>query len=131
MTLRTDLTEDEIVPFLCTGCGMNTLEIGEYYSLHERIWYAANNNKNKGMKCLTCVEETLGRELTHEDFTGAPVNFMFPMSRKMYQILLPKHEAFVEEVEDFGGLEASKSYLQEINDRVNRMALFPDLKIVT
>ncbi len=57
--------------FICIGCGKDTWN--EYYMLYGRIWRRANP-REKGMLCISCVEEKLGRKLTKKDFTKAPVN---------------------------------------------------------
>jgi hypothetical protein len=60
--------------FACGKCGFDTLNNHEYYMLKDEIWLIANDGSSKGMLCIGCVEETLGRTLTKNDFTTAPVN---------------------------------------------------------
>lgn len=63
--------------FDCIKCDIDTLEIGEYYMVHNHIWLSANSNPNgNGMMCIGCLEQQLGRRLTLEDFTSAPINHM-------------------------------------------------------
>lgn len=115
--------------FRCTGCSVDTREVGEYYSLREAIWFAANYGTRDGMKCLTCVEEVLGRCLTHADFTYAPVNFRFPMSKKMFQILLPLHESYIQEIGEDNPAFV-RELQQENKDRVDRMGRHPELELI-
>lgn len=115
--------------YLCTDCGVDTREVGEYYSLHEVIWLAANHGTRDGMKCLTCVEEALGRRLTHADFTFAPVNFRFPMSNKMFQILLPLHESYIQEIGEDNPAFV-RELQQENEDRVDRMGRHPEWELI-
>lgn len=59
----------------CLGCGVSTAEDGvnEYYMVQAEVWAAANP-KRRGMLCIGCLETRLGRRLTPEDFTHAPIN---------------------------------------------------------
>lgn len=59
--------------FKCAACSTNTLHINEYYMLTDEIWTAAWPAE-RGMLCIGCVEERLGRTLTASDFTDAPIN---------------------------------------------------------
>jgi hypothetical protein len=54
-------------------CGSNTLHINEYYMVQEKLWLAAHP-EDRGMLCIGCLEERVGRLLTKVDFTDAPVN---------------------------------------------------------
>lgn len=68
--------------FKCAACTDNTLHIREFYMVHDEIWIAATSNedgtedekKARGMLCIGCLEARLGRTLTADDFTDAPVN---------------------------------------------------------
>lgn len=51
----------------CTNCDY------EYYMVTDEVWLTANP-KDRGMLCIGCLEQRLGRELTRKDFTGAPLN---------------------------------------------------------
>jgi hypothetical protein len=43
--------------------------------VHDEIWYSAITVMDKGhMLCIGCLEQRLGRLLTKDDFTDAPVN---------------------------------------------------------
>ena len=60
--------------FDCTDCNIDTLEIDEYYMVHDRIWVLATGN-SKGMLCFDCLGARLGRELTEDDFTDCELNY--------------------------------------------------------
>lgn len=74
----------EYPEFNCVKCGCNTLYHGEYYMVHNKLWKQAHR-KRKGMLCIGCFEENLGRQLTSKDFTDAPVNNidMFEKSERL------------------------------------------------
>ncbi len=57
--------------YLCTDCKKDTWN--EYYMLYSRVWKKANP-KGKGMLCIRCVENRLGRKLNKKDFTKLPIN---------------------------------------------------------
>lgn len=60
--------------FLCLDCQVDTSEIGEYYMVHFELWRKINP-ADKGMLCIGCVEERLGRFLIPTDFLDAPINY--------------------------------------------------------
>lgn len=61
--------------FRCTDCGMCTNCAYEYYMVHDEVWYKAVTVMDKSrMLCIGCLEQRLGRLLTKDDFTDAPVN---------------------------------------------------------
>ena len=51
----------------CTNCNY------EYYMVHDQVWLEANP-RDKGMLCVGCLEQRLGKLLTKDDFTAAPIN---------------------------------------------------------
>jgi hypothetical protein len=69
----TDECEGGCEPFVCLDCKVNTLHIDEYYMLTDEVWEAACP-KRSGMLCIGCAEDRLGRRLTADDFTDAPLN---------------------------------------------------------
>lgn len=72
------LPRKECEQFQCAACVVNTLHEYEYYMVHDEIWDAAvtfNGVPKRSMLCLGCVERAIGRALTSQDFTDAPVNF--------------------------------------------------------
>jgi len=62
--------------FDCAACGVNTLHINEFYMIHDEIWNEAWPDE-RAMLCIGCVEVQIGRALTANDFTDAPVNHGF------------------------------------------------------
>ena len=60
--------------FDCRDCGTNTDDIGEYYMVKDKIWKTALNGSSKGMLCIGCLEDRLGRILTYKDFINYPIN---------------------------------------------------------
>lgn len=61
--------------FGCMDCGVCTNCNGEYYMVHDEVWYSAITAMDKRhMLCIGCLEQRLGRLLTKDDFIDAPVN---------------------------------------------------------
>lgn len=72
----------------CMDCGVNTgyTGIAEYYHVWEEVWNIALGRPDAptdefvpgltdaGYLCIGCIEERLGRRLTVEDFSDAPIN---------------------------------------------------------
>ncbi len=60
----------------CTDCRVDVF--GEWYMVHDSVWRAAGmtttRDSGHGFLCIGCLEDRLGRALTKEDFTSAPVN---------------------------------------------------------
>lgn len=71
---------DPFKEFECIGCSVNTHYIQEYYMIHDHLWEIVNP-KMRGMLCLGCVENLLGRSLTPADFTDCPLNKSINMGR--------------------------------------------------
>ena len=60
--------------FLCLDCKVDTNAINEYYTLENEVWLEANP-ADRGMLCIGCVENRLGRSLRRQDFMmDAPIN---------------------------------------------------------
>jgi hypothetical protein len=59
--------------FTCLDCEICTNCIYEYYMVTDDVWSQAHP-KSRGMLCLGCLENRLGRKLTGEDFPILPVN---------------------------------------------------------
>lgn len=75
------------INFKCLDCQEDTNKINEYYMVKDEVWLKANP-KNKGMLCIGCLEERLGRELEYKDFSDAnlnlmSMNFRFPKSDRL------------------------------------------------
>lgn len=64
---------ERVKDFSCISCNFNTLYGKEYYMVLDEIWLTVNP-RDKGMLCIGCVEQKLGRELVRADFTDAPIN---------------------------------------------------------
>jgi hypothetical protein len=61
--------------FQCMDCGACTNCDGEYYMVHDEIWYSVITPMDQGdMLCIGCLEFRRGKLLTKDDFTAAPVN---------------------------------------------------------
>src|SRR5262249_37676423 len=66
----------------CRKCGINTHKINEYYMLHAELWQSVidrwkitvDEYGEAGMLCIGCFESLLGRKLTKQDFSDAPIN---------------------------------------------------------
>lgn len=70
--------------FLCRDCRFNTFD-DEYYMVKDTVWKAAKMRSNNGMLCIGCLETRLGRRLMAADFIGAPINFIFPSSKRLQE----------------------------------------------
>ena len=60
----------------CLDCGNRTAfnrKGWEYYMVHNVLW-AKTNPLIDGMLCIGCLESRIGRILTSDDFTNAPLN---------------------------------------------------------
>lgn len=64
---------DTYEEFICIDCGENTLHTNEYYMVHDEVWNAAHPTR-RGMLCIGCLEDRLGRQLVPEDFPDLPIN---------------------------------------------------------
>lgn len=79
-----DEANPEIVArFACLDCGKDTLELGEYYMVHNEVWLSVVKSTRAGMLCIGCLEDRLGRQLTPKDFTEFPINAMPERSQRM------------------------------------------------
>lgn len=58
----------------CVECGIDTDQIGEYFSLKDEVWKAAEHAETDHMLCIGCLEARIGRKLVPADFTDAPIN---------------------------------------------------------
>lgn len=69
--------------YLCRDCGIDTTPCTkrrgcrhkgrwEHYMVTDTVWSAAG--MQDGFLCIGCLEQRLGRILTPEDFTSAPIN---------------------------------------------------------
>jgi hypothetical protein len=67
--------EEYAGPELCAACGADTEH--EFYMVHDTVWGAAAE-LGDAFLCIVCLERRLGRTLTPQDFTDAPVNAPSP-----------------------------------------------------
>jgi hypothetical protein len=74
------MSKDIDESFKCLDCGINTGDIGEYYSVEDDVWLLANP-QHHGMLCIGCIEERLGRVLTPADFIDYPINYPDPKGK--------------------------------------------------
>jgi hypothetical protein len=57
----------------CLDCGIDTLAIGHYYTVHDDLWLAVvPEGPHGGMLCLACLQLRLGRPLIDDDFAITP-----------------------------------------------------------
>jgi len=72
-----------IIVTRCSDCGLGTNTAGEWYMVHKHVWEQAWAGRRKSwhgkipgqeILCIGCLEERLGRSLTRQDFTDAPIN---------------------------------------------------------
>jgi len=71
---------------LCADCGVDTFAIGEWYMVKDEVWDAAGGLSGYldcFFLCIECLEHRLGRRLTPNDFTDAPVNKSVGKSRRL------------------------------------------------
>jgi hypothetical protein len=63
----------------CADCGIDTVEAGEWYMVHDEIWLRAWDHISRSapglqILCIGCLEQRIGRTLCAEDFTDVPIN---------------------------------------------------------
>lgn len=69
---------------LCEGCGVDTLEIDEYYMVDFDMWKTVVPEEYQaGVLCIGCLEGYLGEELVSEHFIEAPVNYFPSKSERL------------------------------------------------
>jgi len=73
----------DLQQFNCVKCGVNTLEIFEYYMLKDHVWKLAGIDK--GMLCITCFETKTNITLNKSHFTDYPLNTEPFMRSKLLQ----------------------------------------------
>jgi hypothetical protein len=62
-----------VTPADCLDCGVDTHAAGDYYMVTDEVWHEANPG-DTGMLLVACLEQRLGRTLTHRDFTLCSLN---------------------------------------------------------
>ena len=58
--------------FRCRDCAACTNCEFEYYMVHNELW--DRTGLDRGMLCIGCLEQRIGKLLTARDFTDAPIN---------------------------------------------------------
>jgi hypothetical protein len=74
----------------CVDCGVDTDEIDEFYMVHDHIWDVAvpvQSDRDNRVLCVGCLETRIGRELSADDFTDAPVNRSGYYSNRLFHRL--------------------------------------------
>ncbi len=67
--------------FKCADCPVDTSKIGEYYMVTHNLWRA--HGAGRGMLCIACLENRMGRKLDTYDFLNVPVNYIGHRSARM------------------------------------------------
>ena len=60
---------------LCVDCGVDCIEIGEYYMVSDACWERAGMKPHGGFLCIGCLEERLGEKLKSVNFKECPLNW--------------------------------------------------------
>lgn len=65
----------------CNLCGRDVFKHPlDYYMLKDKIWKEITDNcyvSSTSVLCRNCAEQILGRKFVDEDFTDAPVNYVY------------------------------------------------------
>jgi hypothetical protein len=78
------------VKAICADCGVDTVDIGEYYMLHDEVWSATGMPTKPDLRsylCVGCVEGRVGRILSRADFTDAPLNTTWPPANRSGRLI--------------------------------------------
>lgn len=68
--------------FACHDCGHDTLRMGEYYMVHDDLWWSVVGEEP--MLCIGCLERRLGFKLESSDFITCLLNDgTFPQSLRL------------------------------------------------
>lgn len=58
----------QINSFLCKDCGKDTsVDDKDYYMVTNEVWEKYGFGRKKGMLCMDCLEERMGRKLQKKD----------------------------------------------------------------
>ena len=74
------------VDFRCGDCGVDTLQIAEYYHVWPRVWIkyvGVRDGPGAVMLCIGCLEARMGRQLHWSDFSEAPCNTSEQQSERL------------------------------------------------
>lgn len=55
--------------------------------VHDFLWKKTGLDYDDGMLCIGCLEQRLGRQLTWEDFTTAPVNWAHGSTHRSVRLM--------------------------------------------
>jgi hypothetical protein len=70
---RASLTPEHLAHYNCSDCGINVVDIGEFYMVHPRIWHDELGLGWDDNLCIGCLEARLGREVRgFADFISFP-----------------------------------------------------------
>lgn len=67
-------------PWFCADCGVDNLELGEDYMVHDELW---PQEVARGTLCIGCLERRIGRRLRPDDFPDLPINHAPGRSRRL------------------------------------------------
>jgi hypothetical protein len=56
------LSAEELARYVCNDCGVNVVEIGEFYMCPDKVWKGELGLGWEDNLCLGCLDERLGRE---------------------------------------------------------------------
>lgn len=59
----------------CVDCGVDCIEINEYYMVTDSCWKRSGMESHGGMLCIGCLENRLGKKLTPRNFKDCPLNW--------------------------------------------------------
>ncbi len=59
----------------CVDCGVDCMEIAEYYMVTDACWARAGMGAYDGMLCIGCLEQRLGKQLQPRNFKECPLNW--------------------------------------------------------
>lgn len=59
----------------CVDCGVNCMEINEYYMVTHACWKRAGMDRYGGMLCIGCLEKRLDKQLQPRNFIDCPLNW--------------------------------------------------------
>lgn len=79
----------------CVDCSVDTVLIGEYYMVHDHVWFESGMTKTSGMLCISCLEKRIKRQLNSDDFKNLPINnISIVRSSKLLLRLLNKKDTY-------------------------------------
>ena len=78
---------EESESYYCMDCGVDTLEIKEFYMIQDELW-AQINPQLEGLLCIGCVEKRLGRKLKPGDFPSYETNSYFITPKEVVNLYI-------------------------------------------